>query len=148
MLGWKAFGALLIVSGVTLGWVKYSLISAEKTIAVQQTEIVQYKNNTAKLEQAVSTEKETIQTILSINEKSGERLYELSNKHQQVFAKNAKLNEEINNLRQTEAQVAIEKPYARGLAAGSRINTLMQSISGKATSPSNIDLHNTSVTQD
>ena len=147
MLGLKAFGGLLLISTITIGWLKYSLMDAEKTIAVQQTEIVQYKNNNEKLEQAVETEKGTIQTLLSMNEKSGERLHEITSKQQQVMANNATLNAEINALRQTEANLALEKPYARGLAAGDRINKLMRSIAGQTSSEVNINLHDTSTTE-
>ena len=147
MLGWKAFGVLLLTSSIAIGWLKYSLMGAEKTIAVQQTEIVQYKSNNEKLEQAVETEKSTIQTLLSMNEKSGERLHELTSKQQQVMANNATLNAEINDLRQTEANLALEKPYARGLAAGDRINKLMQSIAGQTPSKDSINLHDTSTTE-
>lgn len=129
-MGWKAFGVLLLASTLTLGWLKYDLISAEKIIAVQKTEIVQYKSNNTKLEQAVDTEKDTIKTLLRINENSGERLYELTSKQQEAMTTNAELNAEINSLRQTEANLALEKPYARGLAAGERINRLMKNISG------------------
>ena len=148
MLGLKAFGTLLVVSSITIGWLQYDLLSAEKTIAQQQTEIVQYKSNNTKLESAVETEKETIKTLITVNDKVGERLYELTTKSQEVFAENADLNEEINNLRQTEATLALEKPFARGNAASIRINSIMRIISGQTSSTTSTDIHNTSITKD
>ena len=148
MLGLKAFGTLLVVSSITIGWLQYDLLSAENTIAQQQTEIVQYKSNSIKLESAVETEKETIKTLIDMNDKVGERLHELTSKSQEVFAENADLNEEINNLRQTEATLALEKPFARGNAASIRINSLMRIISGQTSSTTSTDIHNTSVTKD
>ena len=148
MLGLKAFGTLLVVSSITIGWLQYDLLSAEKTIAQQQTEIVQYKSNNLKLESAVETEKETIKTLITMNDKVGERLHEITAKSQEVFAENADLNEEINNLRQTEATLALEKPFARGNAASIRINSLMRIISGQTYSTDGKDLHDTSITKD
>ena len=148
MLGLKAFGTLLVVSSITIGWLQYDLLSADNTIAQQQTEIVQYKSNNLKLESAVETEKETIKTLMTMNDKVGERLYELTTKSQEVFAENADLNEEINNLRQTEATLALEKPFARGNAASIRINSIMRIISGQTSSTTSTDIHNTSVTKD
>ena len=148
MLGLKAFGTLLVVSSITIGWLQYDLLSAENTIAQQQTEIVQYKSNNTKLESAVETEKETIKTLITMNDKVGERLYELTTKSQEVFAENADLNEEINNLRQTEATLALEKPFARGNAASIRINSIMRIISGQTSSTTSTDIHNTSIAKD
>jgi cell division protein FtsB len=143
-LGWKAAIGLLLACG----WLQYDLLSAESTIAQQQTEIVQYKSNNIKLESAVEAEKETIKTLITMNDKVGERLYELTAKSQEVFTENADLNEEINNLRQTEATLALEKPFARGNAASIRINTLMQLIAGQTPSTTSTDLHDTSTTKD
>lgn len=130
MLAWKPFTALLVTSGLIIGWMKISLLEAEKIIAVQQTQIIQHKNNNEYLEKAIGEQRDTVERILTINEKAGERLHTLSSKQQQVMLNNAELNAEINTLRQTEATMALEKPYARGLAAGERINKLMANIGG------------------
>lgn len=139
MFNWKVAGTIIAGLLMVLSWQAYSLIKLENKVLTLKNSVSTYKSNELQLNASIESANSTVDRILDINSKTGDLLADLSNRNYASNVMNATLNAKINELRTTEAAAALERPFERGTAAGTRINNLMNAISGNDTEVNSVN---------
>jgi hypothetical protein len=116
-VGWKVAIALALASSGGWFYMDYRL--------------TQEKLKVAKLEDAATEQKLTMDTLIAQNGKAGERVFELSQALNNIQQEKSMTQRELEGLRQTEGVRVLENPFSRGEAAHERVSAALQSISGE-----------------
>ena len=144
MLGLKSTlitGAAGLLVAMTLAflWKSEQVKSARLEGELSQTLV-----NTVTLKNAVEDQKSAFNKMASLVSSNDDRLDELMQERDNATAETARARSEIDMLRASEANRALQAPFGRGNFARERFTNSMRRISGTA-SGSGADSHDTDV---
>lgn len=118
-VGWLATVALGVA--LSLAGAKIDVLKAREELLMK---------NAATLESAIETQANTLASYERINVAALERTDALETAIQDSNNATSRALAQLNKLRVTEENAALARPYERGLAAGVRLNSIMQRIAG------------------
>lgn len=117
--GWLVGGAAALV--MFFMW----QLSSAKVDALTAREYLHIQNAIT-LKSSIETQQQSIIVTGAIATAQLSQLGDLQNKLSAQQAETSAIEREINELRSTEEKNALEAPYLRGLAAGTRLDRIMQ----------------------